>query len=114
MKGRNLVGEMKKRWRHTPSFFGTFALAVWAPRERDPVVLALEPQLSRDIVAAASRALGPATDGAPPSFVPLTNAEIRRYARRLVEPQHPDLAVLSYEELAPEAQIRPLGRISIG
>jgi type III secretion protein V len=77
--------------------------------------LALEPQLSRDIVAAVSRALGPdaSADGAPP-FVLLTNAEIRRYVRRLVEPEHPDLAVLSYQELAPEAQIRPLGRISIG
>ncbi|HEV3030125.1 MAG TPA: flagellar biosynthesis protein FlhA [Polyangia bacterium] len=77
--------------------------------------LALEPQLSRDIMAAVSRVLGPEASaaGAPP-FVLLTNAEIRRYVRRLVEPEHPDLAVLSYQELAPEAQIRPLGRISIG
>jgi type III secretion protein V len=75
--------------------------------------LALEPQLSRDIVAAVTRALGP--EGArAPSFVLLTNAEIRRYVRRLVETEHPDLAVLSYQELAPEAEIRPLGRISIG
>jgi type III secretion protein V len=77
--------------------------------------LALEPQLSRDIVAAVSRALGrKGSDDGPPPFVLLTNAEIRRYVRRLVEPEHPDLAVLSYQELAHEAQIRPLGRISIG
>jgi type III secretion protein V len=77
--------------------------------------LALEPQLSRDIVGAVTRALGPdlAAGGALP-FVLLTNAEIRRYVRRLVETVHPDLAVLSYQELAPEAEIRPLGRISIG
>jgi type III secretion protein V len=77
--------------------------------------LALEPQLSRDIVAAVGRALGPTADDAPaaPSFVLLTNAEIRRYVRRLVETEHPDLAVLSYQELAPEAEIRPLGRISL-
>jgi type III secretion protein V len=77
--------------------------------------LALEPQLSRDIVAAVSRALGP--EGAAKGtrdFVLLTNAEIRRHVRRLVEAEHPELAVLSYEELAPEAEIRPLGRISIG
>src|SRR5450432_1250033 len=74
--------------------------------------LALEPQLSRDIVAAVSRTLGPAA-GAP-DFVLLTNAEIRRHVRRLVEPEHPELAVLSYEELAPEAELRTLGRISIG
>ena len=75
--------------------------------------LALEPQLSRDIVAAVSRALGPEATRGTPAFVLLTNAEIRRYVRRLVETEHPDLAVLSYQELAPEAEIRPLGRISI-
>jgi type III secretion protein V len=71
--------------------------------------LALEPQLSRDIIAAVGRALGPDTAGA----VILTNAEIRRYVRRLVETAHPALPVLSYQELAPEAEIRPLGRISL-
>jgi type III secretion protein V len=76
--------------------------------------LALEPQLSRDIVAAVTRALGPDGMTGTPNFVLLTNAEIRRYVRRLVETAHPDLAVLSYQELAPEAEIRPLGRISIG
>ena len=74
--------------------------------------LALEPQLSRDIVAAVSRALGPADPAR--GCVLLTSAEIRRYVRRLVETEHPALAVLSYQELAPEAEIRPLGRISIG
>jgi type III secretion protein V len=71
--------------------------------------LALEPQLSRDIIAAVGRALGPDAAGA----VILTNAEIRRYVRRLVETQHPALPVLSYQELAREAEIRPLGRISL-
>ncbi len=71
--------------------------------------LALEPQLSRDIILAVGRALGPSESGA----VLITNAEIRRYVRRLVETEHPTLAVLSYQELAPEAQIRPLGRISL-
>jgi type III secretion protein V len=72
--------------------------------------LALEPQLSRDIVNAVSRALGPSADA---GIVLLTNAEIRRYVRRLVETEHPALAVLSYQELAPEAEIRPVGRISL-
>jgi type III secretion protein V len=76
--------------------------------------LALEPQLSRDIVDAVTRALGPDGMTGTPNFVLLTNAEIRRYVRRLVETAHPDLAVLSLQELAPEAEIRPLGRISIG
>ena len=73
--------------------------------------LALEPQLSRDIVAAVGRAVGP---GVGPGAVLITGAEIRRYVRRLVETDHPDLAVLSFQELAPEAQIRPIARISVG
>ncbi|HVV53195.1 MAG TPA: FHIPEP family type III secretion protein, partial [Polyangia bacterium] len=72
--------------------------------------LALEPQLSSDIVAAVGRAVGPA---APGGAVLLTGAEIRRYVRRLLETEHPGLAVLSFQELAPEAQIRPIARISV-
>jgi type III secretion protein V len=73
--------------------------------------LALEPQLSRDIVAAVGRAVGP---GAGSGAVLITGAEIRRYVRRLIETDHPGLAVLSFQELAPEAQIRPIARISVG
>jgi type III secretion protein V len=79
--------------------------------------LALEPELSRDIVAAVGRALGtPRANGERDvaGAVLLTNAEIRRHVRRLVETEHPGLSVLSYQELAPEAQIRPIGRISLG
>jgi type III secretion protein V len=75
--------------------------------------LALEPQLSRDIVAAVSRAVGPAGPDGPSRAVLLTGAEIRRYVRRLVETDHPGIAVLSFQELAPEAQIRPIARISV-
>jgi type III secretion protein V len=72
--------------------------------------LALEPQLSHDIVAAIGRAVGPGASG---GAVLLTGAEIRRYVRRLIETEHPDLPVLSFQELAPEAQIRPIARISV-
>ena len=72
--------------------------------------LALEPQLSHDIVAAVGRAVGP---GAASGAVLLTGAEIRRYVRRLIETDHPNLPVLSFQELAPEAQIRPIARISV-
>jgi type III secretion protein V len=73
--------------------------------------LALEPQISRDIIAAVGRALGP--EGSIGAVL-LTGVEIRRYVRRLVETEHPGLAVLSFQELAPEAQIRPIARISVG
>jgi type III secretion protein V len=72
--------------------------------------LALEPQISRDIVAAVGRAIGPDGDG---RAVLLTGAEIRRYVRRLVETEHPGIAVLSFQELVPEAQIRPIARITV-
>jgi type III secretion protein V len=73
--------------------------------------LALEPQISRDIIQAVGRAVGP--DGSNGAVL-LTSVEIRRYVRRLVELDHPGLAVLSFQELAPEAQIRPIARISVG
>ena len=73
--------------------------------------LALEPQISRDIIAAVGRAVGP---GGAAGAVLLTSVEIRRYVRRLIEGEHPGLPVLSFQELAPEAQIRPIARISVG
>jgi type III secretory pathway component EscV len=68
------------------------------------------PLYAADIFAAAGRAVGPAgSTGA----VLITGAEIRRYVRRLIETDHPDLAVLSFQKLAPEAQIRPTARITV-
>jgi type III secretion protein V len=72
--------------------------------------LALEPALSRDILAAVARALPPDDQ----SSVLLTTADIRRFVRRLVETEHPHVAVLSYQELAPETQLQPLGRVRVG
>jgi type III secretion protein V len=71
--------------------------------------LALEPALSRDINAAVGRSL--AHEIRTP--VLLTNVEIRRFLRRLVETEHPRVAVLSYQELAPETRLQPLGRITV-
>jgi type III secretion protein V len=70
--------------------------------------LALEPALSRDILGGVGRTVGA---GGP--AVVLTSAEIRRYVRRLVEAEYPQLAVLSYQELSPETQLQPLGRIKV-
>jgi type III secretion protein V len=71
--------------------------------------LALEPGLSRDILRAIGQAI-PATVHAP---VVLTSADIRRYVRRLIETEHPRVAVLSYQELTPEAKLQPLGRVKV-
>lgn len=44
----------------------------------------------------------------------LTTVEIRSYVRRLVAPYMPELHVLSYSELMPDANIQPLDRITLG
>lgn len=51
----------------------------------------------------------PATTQTPPL---LTSIEIRRHVRRLIAPDWPHLAVLSYQELSPDMNIQPIARIS--
>ena len=46
------------------------------------------------------------------TIVILTTIEIRRLLRKLIEKEFPSLPVLSYQELSPELNIQPLGRIS--
>lgn len=74
--------------------------------------LALDPALSHDILQALRREIGtPATAGQPP--VMITDMELRRFVRKLVELEFPTLAVLSYQELAPELHVQPLARVSM-
>lgn len=72
--------------------------------------LALEPELSRDILKAVVATIPAASAEA----VVLTAADIRRYVKRLVETELPRTAVLSYQELSPDAKLRPLGRVRAG
>jgi hypothetical protein len=39
--------------------------------------------------------------------------ELRRFVRKMVELEFPNLAVLSYQELTPELNVQPLGRIAM-
>lgn len=74
--------------------------------------LALEPEITQEILAAVRNEIG----NLPPSAqqpVVLTTMEIRRYFRKLVELEFPHLAVLSYQELSPEMNIQPIARISL-
>jgi type III secretion protein V len=50
---------------------------------------------------------------APQSLPPVILApmDIRRFMRKLIERDFPDLAVLSYQELDPSANVQPLDRI---
>ncbi|HKY37545.1 MAG TPA: flagellar biosynthesis protein FlhA [Polyangiaceae bacterium] len=74
--------------------------------------LALAPVATRDIIAAVRRAIANHAEGASP-VVLLTQPDIRRYIRKLLEPDFPDLRVLSSAELLPEISVKPLGRATI-
>jgi type III secretion protein V len=70
--------------------------------------LALEPALCRDILAAVGKTIAKGRQE-----VILTGADVRPHVRRLVETAHPHVAVLSYQELVPEVELQPLGRIQV-
>lgn len=44
----------------------------------------------------------------------LTAIDVRRFVRKLIELEFPDISVVSYQEIVPEIRIQPLGRIQIG
>jgi type III secretion protein V len=73
--------------------------------------LTLAPAASRDIIRAVVRATsigaGQPDGGAR---VLLTQPDIRRFVRKLVESELPDLTVVSFAELLPEVALRPLGK----
>ncbi len=43
----------------------------------------------------------------------MTTIDVRRFVRKLIEGEFPDVAVLSYQEIVPEIKIQPLGRIKL-
>jgi type III secretion protein V len=72
--------------------------------------LAMPPALARDVLAATKRCVPP--EDRRPAIL-LTQSDVRRFVRRLVEVDQPDLVVLSYQELAPEAIVQPLGHVTL-
>jgi type III secretion protein V len=75
--------------------------------------LTLAPAAGRDIVAAVKKALvsWPAQSPQPP--VLLTQPDIRRFVRKLVEIDLAELKVISYAELLPEVVIKPVDRATV-
>jgi type III secretion protein V len=75
--------------------------------------LTLAPAAGRDIVAAIRNTLGrgePPPEGQP---VLLTQPDIRRFVRKLVENDLPELRVISYAELLPEIAIKPIDKATL-
>ena len=74
--------------------------------------LSLDPNIAHDILEAIRREIEllPPTAQKP---IIITDAEVRRFVRKMVELEFPELTVLSYQELAAELNIQPVGRISM-
>jgi len=81
-------------------------------RTQNGTYLSLDPNIAHDILEAIRRDI----DNLPPTAqkpVVITDAEVRRFVRKMVELEFPELTVLSYQELASELNIQPVGRISM-
>jgi len=87
--------------------------AIRAAVSRTPAgsFLTLAPAAARDVVSAVRRAL-PRDPGDGPLVV-LTQPDIRRFVRKLLELDLRDVRVVSYAELLPEVSIRPVGRATL-
>jgi len=74
--------------------------------------LTLAPAAARDIVAAIRRAITNAgLTGRP---LVLTQPDIRRFVRKLIESELREVTVVSHADLLPETSLRPLARAHLG
>jgi len=71
--------------------------------------LTLAPQASRDVERAIDAALAAWPEGEPP--VIMTQPDIRRFVRKLIEPRHPEVWVSSFAELLPEVRLETVTRV---
>ncbi|PIR20307.1 MAG: EscV/YscV/HrcV family type III secretion system export apparatus protein [Deltaproteobacteria bacterium CG11_big_fil_rev_8_21_14_0_20_47_16] len=76
--------------------------------------LALEPEVTQEIVEAVGKEIAshPFPPGARPPVI-LTTADIRRYFRKIIELEFPQLSVLSYQELSENLRIQPIARVDL-
>ncbi|NRA90178.1 MAG: type III secretion system export apparatus subunit SctV [Simkaniaceae bacterium] len=74
--------------------------------------LALDPASGQPILHAMRGVIVPTPPGGQPPVL-LTAIDVRRFARKLIEGDFPELPVVSYQEIVPEVRIQPLGRIQL-
>jgi len=74
--------------------------------------LALDPDSTQLILNAMRQTIQPTPSGGQPPIL-LTAIDVRRYVRKQIEGEFPDLPVVSYQEIVPEIRIQPLGRIQL-
>ncbi|MGH7249950.1 MAG: FHIPEP family type III secretion protein, partial [Minisyncoccia bacterium] len=74
--------------------------------------LALDPDSVQMILNAMRATISPTPMGGQPPIL-LTLADVRRFVRKLIESEFPNMPVLSYQEIVPEIRIQPLGRVQL-
>jgi type III secretion protein V len=73
--------------------------------------LSLSPDISKRIVQRIrDKALPVLSNGSPCSLI--TAMDVRRYIRRMIESELPELPVLSYQELANDITLQPVARVT--
>ena len=70
--------------------------------------LSLPPQAARDVLEAVRRAFSGLAGDRP--AVILTQPDIRRFVRKLIEPEMPNVWVVSFAELLPEVSLKPVAK----
>jgi type III secretion protein V len=73
--------------------------------------LTLSPAAGRDVIIAVKRALEPRAGSPLPPL--LTQPDIRRFVRKLLELDFPELRVVSYAELLPEIAVKPIAKATL-
>lgn len=76
--------------------------------------LAMDPEITQDLIEAVGKEIAshPFPPGAKPPVI-LTTAEVRRYFRKIIELEFPQLSVLSYQELNENLRIQPIARVAL-
>ncbi len=74
--------------------------------------LALDPDSVQLILHSMRKTVAPTPPGGQPPVL-LTAIDVRRFVRKLIEGEFPELSVVSYQEIVPEIRIQPLGRVQL-
>jgi len=74
--------------------------------------LALDPDSSQLILHALRNTIRPTPPGGQPPVL-ITTMDVRRFVRKLIEGEFPELPVVSFQEIVPEIRLQPLGRIQL-
>ncbi len=74
--------------------------------------LALDPDSVQLILHSMRNTIAAPPPGAQPPVL-LTAIDVRRFVRKLIEGEFPEMPVISYQEVVPEIRIQPLGRIQL-